>query len=228
MATEKLPGSDAARYGAGDADLTVMLAAHEAFRRDLTGLARVASAADLADPGRRESVGAGWRIFKHQLHIHHRAEDELIWPALRERLARSDSAQSVLDAMEDEHELIDPLLAAVDAAFGQRAVAPAGAPGADRLADVVDALVTTLSSHLVHEERDALPLIGMTLTAREWTSVGRRIARKNLSSGPEMFGWMLDGAEPERVAAALGLLPPPVRLIYRGIWKPRFARTSRW
>jgi hypothetical protein len=23
-------------------------------------------------------------------------------------------------------------------------------------------------------------------------------------------------------------LPPPVRLIYRGIWKPRFARTSRW
>jgi hypothetical protein len=43
-----------------------------------------------------------------------------------------------------------------------------------------------------------------------------------------MFGWMLDGAGPERVAAALGLLPPPVRLIYRGIWKPRFARTSRW
>jgi iron-sulfur cluster repair protein YtfE (RIC family) len=228
MTTDKMPGSEAARHGAGDADLTVMLAAHEAFRRDLVGLARAAGVADLADPGRRESVGNGWRIFKHQLDIHHSAEDDLIWPALRERLAHSENAQSVLDAMEDEHELIDPLLAAVDSAFDQRAVAPAGSPGPDRLADVVDALVTTLSSHLVHEERDALPLIGMTLTAAEWRSVGRQIARKNLSSGPEMFGWMLDGAEPERVKAALGELPPPVRLIYRGIWKPRFARTSRW
>ena len=228
MTTNKLPGSDAARHGSGDADLTIMLAAHEAFRRDLVGLARAASFADLADPARRESVGNGWRIFKHQLHIHHSAEDDLIWPAMRERLAHSEHAQSVLDAMEDEHELIDPLLAAVDGAFDQRTVAQAGAPGADRLADVVDALVTTLSSHLVHEERDALPLIGMTLTAAEWRSVGRQIARKNLSSGPEMFSWMIDGAPPERAAATLGQLPPPVRLIYRGIWKPRYAKTSRW
>src|SRR3982074_2747876 len=57
MTTNKLPGSDAARHGSGDADLTIMLAAHEAFRRDLVGLARAASFADLADPARRESVG---------------------------------------------------------------------------------------------------------------------------------------------------------------------------
>jgi hypothetical protein len=42
MTTQNLPGTDAARHGTGDADLTIMLAAHDAFRRDLTRLAYVA------------------------------------------------------------------------------------------------------------------------------------------------------------------------------------------
>ena len=62
MTTQKLPGTDAARHGTGDADLTIMLAAHDAFRRDLTRLARTASAANLADPARRQPVAAGWDL----------------------------------------------------------------------------------------------------------------------------------------------------------------------
>ena len=89
-----------------------MLAAHDAFRRDLTRLARAASAANLSDPARRQSIAAGWDMFKRQLHMHHTAEDELIWPALRPRLAHSQAALSVLAAMAAEHERIDPLLAA--------------------------------------------------------------------------------------------------------------------
>src|SRR5215469_1789262 len=80
MTTQNLPGTDAARHGTGDADLTIMLAAHDAFRRDLTRLVRTAAAADLSDPARRQSVEAGWELFKHQLHLHHTAEDEIIWP----------------------------------------------------------------------------------------------------------------------------------------------------
>jgi hypothetical protein len=49
-----------------------------------------------------------------------------------------DSAQSVLAAMADEHARMDPLPAAVDTAFAS--------PAQDRLADVSDALVTTLTS----------------------------------------------------------------------------------
>jgi iron-sulfur cluster repair protein YtfE (RIC family) len=124
MTTQKLPGTDAARHGTGDADLTIMIAAHDAFRRDLTRLARAAAAADLSDPARRLSVNAGWELFKRQLHMHHTAEDEIIWPTLRPRLAHSQTALSVLDAMAEEHERIDPLLAAVDAAFAQQAASP--------------------------------------------------------------------------------------------------------
>lgn len=228
MTTNKPPGSNAARHGSGEADLTIMIAEHEAFRRDLISLARAASFTDLADPARQQSVRNGWQVLKRQMHIHHTVEDDFIWPALREHLARSEHAMSVLDAMEDEHQRVAPLLAAVDSAFDQRAVVPGNDAGTDRLADVVDALVTALSSHLVHEEQDALPLIGMGLTTGEWRAVGRRIARKNLPNGSETFAWMLDGAPPERAAAVLGELPPPVRLLYRGIWKPRYARTSRW
>jgi hypothetical protein len=268
MTTQKLPGTDAARHGTGDADLTIMLAAHRAFRRDLTRLARAAarpSGALRSEPARRRSVAAGWELFKHELHLHHTAEDEVIWPALRPRLAHSEHALSVLDAMEEEHARIDPLLAAVDAAF---AGAPEARdwPGEDRLADVIDELTSTLTGHLAHEERDGLPLIGVALTAAEWRRAGFRIARRNgLSEGGEMFAWILDGTANtgsaggngstdgngstgsaggngstggtgnaggtvgrEDAAATLAALPPPLRLLYRTVWKPRFDRTPRW
>ena len=228
MTTRNLPSrSDTARHGTGDADLTIMLAAHAAFRRDLAQLARAATFADLPDPGRRASVQAGWELFKRQLHIHHTAEDEIVWPALRERLTRSEHAQSVLDAMEAEHRQIDPLLAAVDAAFaradhGHRADVRA-------IGDAADALAGSLTAHLTHEERDGLPLIREALSSAEWRRVGFRIVRKNgLSAGGEMFAWLADGADPDQAAAAIGTLPPPARLVYRAIWRPRYNRTSRW
>jgi iron-sulfur cluster repair protein YtfE (RIC family) len=231
MTTDKLPRADAARHGTGQADLTIMRAAHDAFRRDLVSLAGAVSA-DLADPVKSQSVAAGWDVFKRQLHTHHTAEDELIWPALRTRFAHSENALSVLDAMEEEHGQIDPLLAAVDDAFSRRSADGPGSddwPGVDRLADVVDVLVTSLTGHLTHEERDGLPLISAGLTAAEWRGVGRKIAMKNgLSEGAVMFAWMLSGAEPDRAKAALAQLPPPARLLFRARWKPRFEKTARW
>jgi hemerythrin-like domain-containing protein len=221
MTTQKLPGTDAARHGTGDADLTIMIAAHDAFRRDLTRLARTASAANLSDPVRRQSVAAGWDLFKRQLHLHHTTEDEVIWPALRARLAHSQAALSVLAAMQAEHEGIDPLLAAVDAEFRGEAE--------DRLADVIDALTSALTGHLAHEERDGLPLIGAALTAAQWRRVGRTMASRNgMAASSEMFAWILDGAGREHAVATLAQLPPPLRLLYRARWKPRYDKVSRW
>ncbi len=229
MAVQKLPGSAAARHGTGDADLTIMIAAHDAFRRDLTRLARAAQGASRRSPDQQRSVAAGWALFKRQLHLHHTAEDDLVWPALRERLGHSPHALSVLDEMAAEHEQIDPLLAAVDAGFAA-ATGPADShPGADRLADAVDALTTSLGGHLSHEEKDGLPLIGVALTAAEWRGVGFKIVRRNgLSAGSEMFSWMLSAATPDEAHGVLSQLPPPARLLYRAVWKRRFDRTSRW
>ena len=184
----------------------------------LTATSRMARCRS-SSSARRQSVAAGWELFKRELHIHHTAEDEIIWPALRPRLAHSPTALSVLDAMEAEHELIDPLLASVDAAFARQEPA----------ADVIDALTSALTGHLAHEERDGLPLIGVALTAAEWRGVGRKMAGKNgLSAGSEMFAWILDGADRDHSKATLAQLPPPLRLLYRARWKPRFDKTPRW
>ena len=89
-------------------------------------------------------------------------------------------------------------------------------------------LVSELTGHLAHEERDGLPLIGAALTAAEWRGVGFKMARRNgLSEGGEMFAWILDGADGD-AAATLRALPPPLRLLYKAVWKPRFSKTQRW
>lgn len=229
MTAQKLPGSAAARHGGGDADLTIMVAAHDALRRDLEALGRAAQAPGRRGPDGQRSVAAGWQLFKRQLHLHHTAEDDLVWPVMRERLEHSGNAWSVLDEMEAEHGRIDPLLAEVDAGFAAAAASPGGRPGADQLASAVERLAGALTGHLAHEEKDVLPLIGVTLTAAEWRRVGFKIARHNgLSAGGEMFSWILSSAAPGQARAITGQLPPPARALYRAVWKPRFEKTRRW
>jgi len=148
----------------------------------------------------------------------------------------SAQAQSVLDEMEDEHELIDPLVDAIDGEFFSVTAGIAGPAG---LTEATEALAAPLVAHLAHEERDALPLIGAALTAGEWRSVGLRIARSSgLSLAGEMFAWLADSGDtvsgdpvPGRTGQATEatrLLPPPARLLYRAIWRPRYQRTPRW
>jgi hypothetical protein len=105
---------------------------------------------------------------------------------------------------------LNPLLAAVDSAFTQRAARATSGDrrNDDRLANVIDALTSMLTGHLGHEERDGLPLISAALTVRERRSVGGKIARKGgLAGGAEMFAWILDGADADPRTATLGQLP---------------------
>src|SRR5438105_9987749 len=104
------------RYTAGD-PLITMAAAHGAFRRDLHQMTLAVTVVNLRDPMRHEAIMNGWAVFKNQLRNHHRHEDRFIWPRLRERTSGHTSAQSMLDDMESEHALIEPLLARVDAVF---------------------------------------------------------------------------------------------------------------
>jgi hypothetical protein len=69
----------------------------------------------------------------------------------------------------------------------------------------------------------------VALTAAEWRGVGFKIARRNgLSVGGEMFSWMLSATTPDQAPAIMRQLPPPARMLYRAVWKPRFDKTGRW
>ena len=224
-ATAKTDASTSTAALRGHFDSTIMLAMHDAFRRDLAHLGHAANVgtADLEDPDRRAAVMAGWEIFKTQLHHHHTAEDADLWPRMRTHLADRPDDLALLDAMEAEHQRILPLLAAVDSALADRD------HGHERLGDAVDALAAELPTHLAHEERDALPLADRALTAKDWRGFVAEQRRKNgMRGAAQMYPWMLDSTSADEVHAVLHTLPPPLRMVYRRVWWPRYARTDHW
>jgi iron-sulfur cluster repair protein YtfE (RIC family) len=181
----------------GHLDLSVMVAFHDAFRRDLTHLARAAGRrpTELDEPGRHTAVLAGWELFKSELHVHHTAEDADLWPRMRSHLADHPDQLALLQAMQDEHARIDPLLDAVDDALAD------ADHGHQRLGDTVDALTSQLLGHLAHEERDVLPLIDCSLTKAEWQAFGNDQRRRigGIRGAAQLFPWLLGGASPEQI-----------------------------
>jgi iron-sulfur cluster repair protein YtfE (RIC family) len=212
-------------------DTSMMIAMHDAFRRDMVHLARSTARSSADDPARLRARHAGWEIFKTQLHTHHRGEDTSLWPRLRTRLAGRSDDLALLDAMESEHGLIDPLLASIDAALEAEAGHPvaAGGPGTGRVGDLVDALVTDLSAHLRHEERDALPLIARTLTVPEWDAIAVE-QRKGVGirGAAQFLPWLLDSQDAQWSHSMYSSLPAPARLVYRRILRPRYQRRNPW
>lgn len=197
-------------------DFTPMYASHDAFRRDLERLA-AAVAEGRAHTG---PVRAGWENFKHQLHIHHTAEDSDLWPRSRTRAAGRPRDLALLDDMEAEHSRIDPLLDAVDTALAGRA---------PELPDLVRALRATLDDHLKHEEDSALPLMQEVLTGADWGAFTGRIRRTQGLSGAALFvPWIVDGAPPADRDRFLGALPPPVRVLNRLFWQGSYRRRGLW
>jgi Hemerythrin HHE cation binding domain len=201
----------------GQADVGFMRALHAALRRDLSRLRDVAAQLDrpaAAPP----AVLAGWDAFRAQLDNHHSAEDDDLWPVLRPELFDPGELASV-DAMVEEHRRIPPALDGVDAALR----------GGGELAAPVEFLSSVVLDHLAHEEREVLPLVEQHLTRAQWRAFllaerGRRSPRER----PEFLTWILDDASEQDAAAVLTEIPPPARLVYRRVLRPRYDAQHRW
>lgn len=199
----------------GEIDFSLMYFAHDAFARDLRRMAAAAKAGRAQDP----AVRAGWETFKKQLHVHHVAEDEAIWPQLREKATGREEA-AVLDMMEAEHGLIDPLLERIDELL---------ASGSPELTAVVEEAARALIGHMHHEEDLALPLAQTYLGAEGWGKYVKYLQKtQGLAGAAEFLPWALDGVTPATRKAVLGKLPAPARVLCRLVFEPRYARTPRW
>jgi hypothetical protein len=192
-------------------DVTMMILVHNAFRRDVDRMRAAATRTD-----QFPALQATWRTFSRYLTIHHTAEDEILWPTVQAELGRS---TALLTDMADEHALLDPLLTQITELLARDKL--------DILPPYLDKLSALLTAHLDHEEHAALPLIQKTLTPQQWEVFGENQRRRiGIRGGTWFFPWLLDGATPEQANWALKLLPPPVRLAYRTIWKPRYERRT--
>lgn len=203
-------------------DLTMMYAFHDGLRRDVATIAKSAAVTG-DDPTKLTATHFGWDLFKRFLTIHHLAEDDVLWPRLRVLLADRPDDVELLDAMEQEHDRIDPLIAAIDAALADEQHGHAG------LGDIVDAFATELTAHLAHEEDAALPLIAKELPPVDWALFAD--AQRNqigLGLAPRYVPWLLDGATPERITEVLAIFPPPLAAQYRNAWRRQYAELNPW
>jgi hemerythrin-like domain-containing protein len=210
-----------ARHSSGQpdapADVGFMRALHAALRRDLSRLRYAAVQLD-SSAAAPPTVLAGWDAFRAQLDNHHSAEDDDLWPLLRRELSGPGDLAAV-DAMVAEHQQIPPALAGVDAALR----------GAGELAAPVEHLSTLVLDHLAHEEREVLPLIEQHLTLAQWRAfLHKERARRSPRERPEFLTWILDDAGQQDTAAVLTEMPPPARLIYHKVLRPRYDAQHRW
>lgn len=195
-------------------DWTAMYVMHNALRRELGHLAKAATCED-TEARRILADASGWDLFKTALHVHHAAEDEALWPPMRDALAGRPDGLALMDAMEAEHTAIDPAIEAIDAGTGP-------------LAPLVDRLSAGLTAHLKHEEEAALPLIDETLAPEQFANFGQVHAAKLGPNAPRIVPWLLDGASEDHAATMLSLLPEPARAAYETQWRPAYTSLNRW
>jgi Hemerythrin HHE cation binding domain len=202
-------------------DMSMMLAMHDALRRDLERLGRIAARPG-DDPARLLQTAAGWELFKTFLLTHHTSEDDVLWPALRTAVAGHPDQLALTDALEEEHSVIDPLFAAIDAA---------GADpdhGHERFGGLVGELITKLSAHLTHEENDGLPLIDAVLPEEDWQRFGNTNGQRNRPFIEKYLPWLLTEASPQARDAIIGTLPPQVIAPFRKRWEPEYIARNVW
>lgn len=198
----------------GEVDFTMMYAAHDAFSRHLNLIAETLEGDGHVSAG----AAARWTLFAKQLHIHHTAEDDALWPALRVAISSPDEL-AVLDAMEAEHAQLDPQLDDIETHVEARRAAEAGAG--------VRQLASGLARHMRHEENAALPLVDAYLGRAGWADfVGQIRSTQGISGAAVYLPWLLDGAPADITKQVLGVLPAPARLVYRAVWRRRYRAGS--
>ncbi|HEY2717880.1 MAG TPA: hemerythrin domain-containing protein [Solirubrobacterales bacterium] len=197
-------------------DFTMMYVTHRALQRDVRRLSTALAEGRAQSPG----VKAGWSNFKQQLHTHHTVEDEDLWPRLYGAVAERPDDLAMLEEMEAEHAVLDPLLESIETALASQDEA---------LGTQVEDLVAALDAHFQHEEQSALPLIQSLLTPEDWAGFGNSMRRAQGLKGAAVYvPWIVDGATAEECRSFFAQLPAPVKVVNRLVLQPRYRRMGLW
>ncbi|WP_162240311.1 hemerythrin domain-containing protein [Nocardia arizonensis] len=213
-----LPGQAATTPG--PLDMSNMYLAHYGFRRDLGRLLTTVGGIGL---GERRRIGAlrdhhAWVLFV--LRHHHGAEDELVWPRLRERAPHAIGA---IDALEAEHAACDEWVAESAAAFRAFADRPTEA-GRERLMTALRRLADALGAHLAHEETDGIPLMMAHITPEEDERMHRGLMKQYRPGQVfTLLSWMTFELPPEVETYLRDSAPKPMLLV-RALGYGRYRR----
>jgi hypothetical protein len=198
---------------------------HYAFRRDLALFAAAVAGTSVEDRRAWRALARRWGQFARILHLHHVGEDEILWPLLLAKVDRAGDpgGRSTLEAMEAEHEEIDPLLSGC--AQGLQSLA------ADGDADTHAALIVRMTAarerlghHLGHEESEAMALVQRHLTPAEWDALHPEFGR-HYTARDALFAlpWVLHDLPPDLRPRTLSFVGRGPALAWRLLLRVPFA-----
>jgi hemerythrin-like domain-containing protein len=203
-------------------DLSFFRAVHRKTRADLARYVRAIDTAVEADRMTRLQPLARWaRGFAHELEHHLRREDEVLFPALRDRVP---AAADVVEGLALDRSGIDALLARwpeVADRLADRTVpfAPAKAE-AQALASALQALVL----HRIDvEDAEVLPVLAANFVAEEYDALVARAEQHRPRRPSFVVPWSLDSVEPGDRAKLVAKATPQVRLVWK-LNKGRYER----
>lgn len=186
----RLPGQTAAHPG--PVDMTMMYVMHHAFRRDLAVLSAASAVTPAIDRRAWRAMADRWTLFAEALHLHHTGEDRGLWPRLL-AVATTEEAE-VLQAMEAEHEGIDPMLTACASGF-ERLREHADDDARAALAVRLAAARAQLGEHLRHEETEAIAIIQRRLSNDDWHEIEEESFKHDIppSTLLKLVPWVAEG-----------------------------------
>ena len=192
-------------------DVRDMLVVHTALLREFRLAPQAVARVPAGGRGQARRVGRHLDLLCDLLHHHHRGEDELLWPVLRDRLSPNAVAQ--LDQAQAQHTHIDAALRRVGAARHSW-LEQVDAASRDVLVAALQSLHRLLAEHLDDEERTLLPLAAAHLTPTQWHAIGAAgAAGVPKSRLPLVFGMFAYEGDPDVLAGMLQAAPALPRLL---------------
>ena len=210
------------------ADTRIMAIVHNSLKRDLRRV-RAALTGDPAPAGRqRRALGEHVEWLMDFLHDHHTAEDEGLWPLVRER---NPAIGDLLDSLEADHQRIAPAIGPLVVAAREYA-RTTGDEQRRALLSALDNLSELLLPHLDREVDEAMPLVSASITKAEWEEWDqtKNIKPKSMPYLGIVGHWLLDDIDAEGRDVVVHQVPPVPRFVlvhgFAGIYR-RQAR-KRW
>jgi hypothetical protein len=196
-------------------NLDPYLRVHRLLRTSAAQLAAALASTSTADAGRDRAVVRWYHGFSGEIRCHHHIEDELLFPALRNRVATYAEFGARLDT---DHASLDVVLdgLAETLAAGNR---PAAATFAAELRDHLD-------EHLAFEDDDVVPLFIRHFTAIEFDELNAK-AVKMTSLKQLMFTapWLMSHLDETEQAELLASVPKAMTILWK-LTRGRYARMA--
>lgn len=204
------------------ADTRIMTIVHNGLRRDLARAHTALSEWPYPDPVQQAAIvnHLNWMI--QFLHKHHHAEDDGLYPMVRQRAPK---AAAILDAMDRDHHA---LAAAIDVVAQSGSEYAASDASRHSLLKAVDELAAVMLPHLQREEDEAMPIVSQSISKAEWEDWDRRFNLETRSLAERTFDglWLMDGTDEADRDVVRALIPRPVAWTIETLKSRDYARRA--